>query len=112
MTKWRDGNITKIFPDRIEKVVTEHGAVTICSAIGVPSETRINYPVVYVVCKPDVGDHEAITKQILSLCQKKLPDYMVPEAVVYRDDLPRTPRGKVDYRELEKIAVEGNFQST
>jgi long-chain acyl-CoA synthetase len=29
---------------------------------------------------------------------------MVPEAVRYRDDLPRTPRGKIDYRALETEA--------
>ncbi len=102
MTKGRDGNMTKIFPDRIEKVVTEHSAVAICSAIGVPDAARINTPVVFVVCKPEAGERKQITEQILALCRKELPDYMVPEAVIYRDDLPRTERGKVDYRTLEK----------
>ena len=101
MTKGRDGNITKIFPDRIEKTVSEHGAVAVCCAIGVPDEIRINYPVVFVVCKAEAGEQEQITEQILALCRKELPDYMVPEAVIYRDDLPRTPRGKIDYRALE-----------
>lgn len=101
MTKGRDGNITKIFPDRIEKTVSEHGAVAVCCAIGVPDEIRINYPVVFVVCKADAGNQEQITEEILALCRKELPDYMVPEAVIYRDDLPRTPRGKIDYRALE-----------
>ncbi len=101
MTKGRDGNITKIFPDRIEKTVSEHGAVAVCCAIGVPDEIRINYPVVFVVCKADAGNQEQITEEILAQCRKELPDYMVPEAVIYRDDLPRTPRGKIDYRALE-----------
>ncbi len=52
---------------------------------------------------------EQITEQILALCQKELPDYMVPEAVIYRDDLPRTSRGKVDYRELEQMALDWNL---
>ncbi len=106
MTKGRDGNITKIFPDRIEKTVSEHEAVAVCCAIGVPDEKRINRPVVYVVCKPGAGEQEQITEQILALCRKELPDYMVPEAVLYREDLPRTPRGKIDYRQLEKMALE------
>lgn len=102
MTKGHDGNITKIFPDRIEKAVSEHEAVDVCCAIGVTDEMRIHYPVVYVVCKPDMGNPEQITKEILFVCRKELPDYMVPEAVIYRDDLPRTSRGKVDYRALER----------
>ena len=105
MTKGQDGNITKIFPDRIEKTVSEHEAVVVCCAIGVPDEKRINYPVVYVVCKPETGELEQITEQILALCQKELPDYMVPAAVIYRDDLPRTSRGKIDYRALENAQL-------
>ena len=105
MTKGRDGNITKIFPNRIEKTVSEHGAVAVCCAIGMPDAARINIPVVYVVCKPEAGEREQITEQILALCRKELPDYMVPEAVHYRDDLPRTPRGKIDYRALETEAA-------
>ena len=40
----------------------------------------------------------------LALCRKELPDYMVPETVIFRDDLLRTSRGKIDYQELEKMA--------
>lgn len=112
MTKGRDGNITKIFPDRIEKTVSEHRAVAVCCAIGMKDEIRINYPVVFVVCKPDTGKLEQITKEILSLCRKELPEYMVSEAVIFRDDLPRTPRGKIDYRELEKMAQDFKTSST
>lgn len=103
ITKGRDGNATKLFPDRIEKTVSKHGAVAVCCAIGVPDEIRINCPVVFVVCKADAGNQEQITEEILALCRKELPDYMVPEAVIYRDDLPRTPRGKIDYRALENM---------
>ncbi len=112
MTKGRDGNITKIFPDRIEKTVSEHSAVAVCCAIGVQDEIRINYPVIFVASKPDTGEQEQITEQILALCRKELPDYMVPEAVIFRDDLPRTPRGKIDYRELEKMAQDYKTSST
>ena len=102
MTKGEDGQVTKLFPDRIEKTVSKHEAVDLCCAIGVPDEIRINYPVVFVVLKPGVEEREQITEEIISLCRTELPDYMVPEAVIYRDDLPRTPRGKIDYRALEK----------
>ena len=45
-----------------------------------------------------------VTNEILTICHEKLPEYMVPEEIVYRNDLPRTDRGKVDYRALEKEA--------
>jgi len=61
--------------------------------------------VVYVVCKPETRELEQITEQILALCQKELPDYMIPEAIIYQDDLPRTSRGKIDYRALENAQL-------
>ena len=101
MTKGRDGNITKIFPDRIEKVIYKHEDVALCCAIGISDDERINYPVAFVVLKSGARNKEQISEEILAICKKELPDYMLPENIVYRDDLPRTPRGKVDYRALE-----------
>ena len=45
-----------------------------------------------------------MTQEIIAHCKNKLPEYMVPDTVEYRTDLPRTERGKVDYRALEKEA--------
>ena len=98
MTKGKDGNITKIFPDRIEKVISEHESIALCCAIGVPDENRINFPVVFAVLKPGTWKEEQVTKEILALCGKELPEYMVPDKIVFWDDLPRTERGKIDYR--------------
>lgn len=104
MTKGNDGIATKMFPDRIEKVIMNHKAVELCCAIGIPDDTRINYSRVYVVLADGYSDKENITKEILSICYEKLPEYMVPEEIVYRSDLPRTDRGKVNYRALEEEA--------
>lgn len=102
MTKGKDGNITKIFPDRIEKTLAKHPAVELCCVIGIPNEERINYPKAYIVVKAGVTKNEAMTEELLRLCRDHLPDYMVPDEIEYRNDLPRTPRGKIDYRELER----------
>lgn len=102
MTKGKDGNITKIFPDRIEKTICQHPAIELCCVIGIPDEERINYPKAFVVTKVGVTGDDTLTEGLLRLCQDKLPGYMVPDEIEYRDDLPRTPRGKIDYRELER----------
>lgn len=106
MTKGRDGNITKIFPDRIEKAIYQHPAVELCCVVGIPDEERINYPKAFVVTKAGVIKDNALTEELLHLCKDKLPGYMVPDEIEYRDDLPRTPRGKIDYRALEKMVKE------
>ena len=106
MTKGNDGNITKIFPDRIEKAVYMHPAVDLCCVVGVPDQMRINYPKAFVVLKEKGLDNNNITEEIRQICRENLPDYMVPDEIEYRDDLPRTPRGKIDYRALEEMAKE------
>ena len=102
MTKGADGNVTKMFPDRIEAALNQHPAVELCCVVGIPDEKRINYPKAFVVTKPGMTENEALTEELLHLCRDQLPAYMVPDEIEYRRDLPRTPRGKIDYRELER----------
>ncbi len=101
MAKGRDGVATKIFPDRIEKAISKNELVALCCVIGVPDEVRINYPVAFVVLQPYVWDKEKASMDIMALCRKELPDYMVPEKIEFRNNLPRTARGKIDFRQLE-----------
>lgn len=102
MTVGKDGNPTKIFPDRIEKVLMEHPAVALCCVIGIPDIERINYPRAYVILNESYHDAPELTDTLMKYCQGKLPQYMIPEEIVYRNEFPRTSRGKVDYRELER----------
>ena len=102
MTKGKDGSITKVFPDRIEKAIYAEGSVELCCAVGIPDEIRINYPRAIIVLKKDFGKSEETKQRILDICKSSLPDYMVPDEIEFRDELPRTARGKVDYRVLEQ----------
>ena len=102
MTVGKDGNPTKIFPDRIEKVLMEHPAVALCCVIGIPDIDRMNYPRAYVILNEGYQENQKLTETLMAHCQDKLPEYMIPEEIAYRNEFPRTPRGKVDYRELER----------
>lgn len=104
MTKGKDGIVTKIFPDRIEKVVMKHPGVALCCVIGIPDEVRVNYPRAYVILSEGYAENQETTAALLAHCKEELPEYMIPEEVIYRNDFPRTSRGKVDYRALEREA--------
>ena len=101
ITKGRDGQATKLFPDRVEKAICTNEMVELCCVVGVPDKARINYPRAFVVLREGFSKDDLTKERILETCRKELPDYMVPEEIVFVDDLPRTSRGKVDYRALE-----------
>ena len=66
----------------------------------------MNYPKAYVELKPHVSGSSQLSKEIQKFCHNYLPDYMIPEDVEFIDELPRTSRGKVDFRALEKLRDE------
>ena len=100
ITRDKNNQATKMFPDRIEKAIFKHSNVEQCCVIGVPDEERVNYPKAFVVLK---NKGEDSTNEILEICNDSLPEYMVPVEVVYLNDLPRTAARKIDYRALEKM---------
>lgn len=106
MTKGKDGVITKLFPDRIEKVINSHPGVSLCSVISVPDEERVNYPKAFVELKPHVSGSSKLSEEIKKFCHDFLPSYMLPEEVDFIEKLPRTSRGKVDVIALEKLQEE------
>lgn len=93
---------TKLFPERIENVVMQHPAVDICCVTCVPDPKRVNYARAYVVLNKGFAPSEQTRNELKQLCVQHLPAYMIPEEIVFKDQLPRTERGKVDYRALEK----------
>ena len=102
MTKGNDGQVAKLFPDRIEKAICSNSTVELCCVVGIPNETRINYPKAFIVLKDGITQSDDVRQSIISGCKELLPDYMIPEEIEFRTDLPRTSRGKVDYRALEQ----------
>lgn len=100
-----DGKPTKMFPDRIEKAVMKHPAVALCCVIGIPDPARTHYPRAYVILNEGYHADKEMTNALLAHCKGELPDYMIPEEIIYRNEFPRTSRGKVDYRALEREAA-------
>ena len=101
MTKGEDGQVTKMFPDRIEKALYADTRVELCCVVGVHDDNRINYPKAIVVLKIGCPKDEVTKQGIIKSCSGYLPEYMIPDEIEFRDELPRTARGKVDYRALE-----------
>lgn len=97
----------KVYPTLIESVVVTHPAIKACCTVGTPDRTQSQgkLPLVYAVLDPSFGDKEAeIRNELIDLCHKGLPEYAQPIEFRFKDTLPLTPIGKVDYRALEREA--------
>ncbi|MEV0493748.1 amino acid adenylation domain-containing protein [Streptomyces atratus] len=58
-----------------------------------PGDQRL---VAYLVTDPAAGPADELRRRLRAALAEKLPDYMVPSALVFLDALPRTPSGKTD----------------
>ena len=90
-----------VFPSHIEEILEKHEAVLSCCVIGIPHPYKIQVPKAYIVLKDSYKSNIIIRKSIEDYCKKNLAQYMIPKEFVYRESLPKTMIGKVDYRKLE-----------
>jgi long-chain acyl-CoA synthetase len=89
-----------VYPNEIEGVVQMHPGVLECASVGVPDEKSGEAVKVVVVRK----DPNLTREQVIEHCKQHLTGYKVPRVVEFRDDLPKTPVGKILRRELRDKA--------
>jgi long-chain acyl-CoA synthetase len=102
-----NGTVSKIFPDRVEKILSAHPDVSNCCVVCKKGSNNTFYPIAYVVLK--AGEYEDLSRieQDLSwICKRDLPEYSQPAKFLFVDSLPLTSIGKIDYRKLEEMAQE------
>ena len=94
----------RIGPEEIETTLATHPAVVDVAVIGVPDEVRGQIAKAYVVLKPG----QSVTPdELIAYCQGKIAKYKLPREVVFVDELPRTPTGKLLRRVLRQKEPQG-----
>ena len=91
-----------VYPSHIEEVLIKHPSVEMCGVIGIPHPYKVQVAKAFIVLKKGVNANSDTEKDILSYCEKNLAKYMIPKKIEFRDSLPKTMVGKVNYKELEK----------
>ncbi len=85
-----------VYPNEVEEVASACPGVLECAAVGVPDE-KTGEAVKLVVVRKDPALTEA---QIMAYCRDHMTGYKQPRVIEFRDDLPKTPVGKILRREL------------
>jgi long-chain acyl-CoA synthetase len=85
-----------VFPTELEDVVGQMPGVMECACVGV-SDAKSGEAVKLVIVRKDPALTEA---DVRAYCKEYLTGYKQPKVVEFRDELPKTPVGKVLRREL------------
>jgi long-chain acyl-CoA synthetase len=85
-----------VYPTEIEQIVNLHPGVLECAAIGIP-DARSGEAVKLFVVKKDATLSE---DDVAAWCRKNFTAYKQPRVIEFRDELPKSPVGKVLRREL------------
>ena len=91
-----------VYPSHIENILLEHPAILNCGVVGIPHPYKVQVPKAYIVLENGYKVNSKIKQEIKEYCEKKLAHYMIPKEFEFRESLPKTMIGKVNYRELEK----------
>jgi acyl-coenzyme A synthetase/AMP-(fatty) acid ligase len=86
----------KVAPREVEAILCRLEGVAEAAVVGVPDEILGQAIKAYVVR----SDESLTENEVLRHCSQNLENFMVPNLVEFRDSLPRTSSGKVDYKEL------------
>ena len=88
-----------VYPAEVESVLHEHPSVSQCAVVGVPDSKWIEVPWAVVVRNPG---HSASEVELIEFVRSRLAHYKAPKRVVFRDELPVSPIGKVLRRSLRE----------
>lgn len=92
-----------VYPTEVEDVLAKHPGVLECGVIGVPDEATGEAVRAYVVKKDSSLTEEALREH----CRKYMTSYKVPKQIIFRNELPKTPIGKVLRKDLRAEASRG-----
>ncbi len=87
-----------VYPRVIEEAIYEHPSVAEVSVIGVPDAYRGESPKAFIVLKAD-APHFTL-EELKTFLKRRLGKHEMVQALEIRDQLPKTPVGKLSKKEL------------
>jgi acyl-CoA synthetase (AMP-forming)/AMP-acid ligase II len=89
----------KIVPDVIERVLREIEGIQDAAVLGI-KDAFIGNRICAVVVK--VKSSNLTPGEILSICQARLDRWRIPHEVVFAEEIPKSPNGKIRYDALKR----------
>jgi long-chain acyl-CoA synthetase len=90
-----------VYPNEIEDCLAKLDSVLEAAVVGTPDPATGEAVRAYVVQNPDVP--EQVTRDaVIAHCRTYLAPYKVPKSVIIRDELPKSPVGKILRKDLKE----------
>jgi long-chain acyl-CoA synthetase len=90
-----------IYPAEVEKVLLTHSAVLEAAVFGKPDDIKGETVKAAVVLHPD---RILTAEELIEYCRSKMAKYKAPRHIVFVDELPKSPTGKILKRVLRETA--------
>jgi long-chain acyl-CoA synthetase len=90
-----------VYPNEVEERIASVPGVMEVGVVGLPDENLGEKVCAYVVTNSPAPSQESIIEH----CREHLARYKVPKAIVFVDELPKSPIGKILRRELRSLAM-------
>lgn len=90
-----------VYPNEIEEQIAKLNGVKEVGVIGLPDEKTGEKVCAYIV----TSSGSLTQQQIIDHCQQDLARYKLPKSILFVDELPKSPVGKILRRELRRIAM-------
>ncbi|ESR42980.1 hypothetical protein CICLE_v10013692mg [Citrus x clementina] len=87
----------------VESVLYTNPAVNEAAVVARPDEFWGETPCAFLSLKAEL-EKKPTEKEIIEYCRARLPRYMVPKTVVFKEELPKTSTGKIKKFELREMA--------
>jgi fatty-acyl-CoA synthase len=84
-----------IYPQEVEDLFTLHPAVTDIAVVGVPDEEMGERVVAFVQPAAGVEPGPELAAGLTAYARDRIAHFKVPAEFHFRDELPRTPTGKM-----------------
>jgi oxalate---CoA ligase len=95
----------KIYPREIEDILLAHPGVLAAVVVGADDEVLGQRPVAYIVPEGSAVDDATLEVALRDTCATALPKFKWPSTIVFVDELPLGPTGKVARRRLRELAT-------
>jgi len=89
-----------VYPNEIEEALSKLEAIFEAAVVGIPDSRSGEAVRAYVVKNPEFKG-ELTQEMVIAHCKSLLTDYKIPKSIVFREELPKSPIGKILRKDLK-----------